>query len=492
MTANGLSFADERLFIGGKGQASRSGRVYPVIDPATEKQVGVAADGDPDDMEDAIDAARTAADQSDWARDPALRAQVLRQLADELGKVTEEFLPTFVKETGAPVGIAPPMLDVAILNYFAQMAESYRYEQELPPVDVNGVQHRRAVWREPYGVVGVITPWNSPFKLNLHKLGCVLASGNTAVLKPAPDTPWSGAIIGRIAAEATDMPPGVLNVITSSANEVGDVLTGDPQVDGITFTGSTAVGRHIAARAGQTVKKVTLELGGKSANIVLDGVDVAALAQEAGRRVCWRAGQGCAYITRLIVPRQRSDEIAAAVADVMSGLPNGGPFETDSTIGPLINERQLTRVLGYIQSGIDEGATLVTGGGREPRMERGYFVQPTLFTNVTRGMRINREEIFGPVMCVLAYDTIDEAVDLANDTIYGLSASVTGPDEGEAASVARRLRSGTVAVNGGAWYGPDAPFGGYKQSGLGRENGPWGFEEFLEIKAVAFGNSCAT
>ena len=482
-----LQHAETQLFVGGEARPAQDGATYPVVDPATEEQIGIAADGGPSDMEAAIHAARTAFDDTEWATDPGLRAHVLRQLGDGLAKVADEFRPTFVRETGIPLGLTPALLDGAIgtLGYWADMAESFDYEQELPIANIMGTSHRRYIWREPVGVVGVITPWNSPFQLSLMKLGPVLAAGNTTVLKPAPDTPWSGAIIGKIAAEATDMPAGVLNVVTSAGNEIGDVLTGHEDVDGITFTGSTVVGRHVAARAAQTIKRVTLELGGKSANIVLDGADVTALAQEAAGRVCWRAGQGCALITRLIVPRHRQAEIADALASVMQSFPNGGPFEEHSFIGPLINQRQYERVLDYIKSGIDEGATLVTGGGRQPDAAKGYFVQPTLFTDVERHMTINREEIFGPVLCVLPYDTVDEAIDLANDTIFGLSASVTGPDEAEAMMIARKLRSGTVAVNGGVWFGVDSPFGGYKQSGVGRENGPWGFEEFLECKVVA-------
>lgn len=485
--SNSLDHTAAEIFVGGEARSATDSGTYPVIDPAKEEQVGVAAHGQPADMEAAIAAARAAFDTTDWATSPVLRARVLRELGDGLAKIADDFRPTFVRETGIPVGLTPQLLDAAIgsLSYWADMAESFEYEIDLPTIEIMGAAHRRHVWREPYGVVGVITPWNSPFQLSLMKLGPVLAAGNTAVLKPAPDTPWSGTIIGRVAAEMTDMPAGVLNVVTSADNEIGDVLTGHERVDGITFTGSTAVGRHVASRAAQTIKKVTLELGGKSANIVLDGADVGPLAQQAAGRVCWRAGQGCALITRLVVPRHLQEEVAEAIAAVMETFPNGGPFEPESFIGPLINQRQYDRVLAYIRSGIDEGARLVTGGGRQPEMEAGYFVQPTLFTDVERHMTINREEIFGPVLCVLPYDSIEEAIDLANDTMYGLSASVTGPDEARALEIARHLRSGTVAVNGGVWFGVDAPFGGYKQSGVGRENGPWGFEEFLETKVVA-------
>jgi aldehyde dehydrogenase (NAD+) len=484
---NDLDHAESQMLVGGELRAARSGATYDNEDPATESIIGVTADAAGDDMEDAIVAARRAFDGSDWSRDGKLRGHAIRQLAAGLEQVAGDFRGTFVRETGAPIALTSALIDVAIgaLQFWAEMAESFPYEQDLAPLDVDGVVHRRQVWREAYGVVGVITPWNSPFQLNLMKLGPVLAAGNTVVLKPAPDTPWSGTIIGRVAAEHTDLPAGVLNVVTSSGNVIGDVLTAHPLVDGITFTGSTAVGRRVAARAADTVKKVALELGGKSANIVLDGADIETVARAAGGGVCWHAGQGCAVITRLVVPRSCLAEMTEAVAAVMQAIPNGGPFEPESIIGPLINRRQLNRVLGYIESGREQGATLVTGGRRAPGHSTGYFVEPTLFTNVKREMTINREEIFGPVLSILPYDSVDEAIDLANDTMYGLSAAVTGPSESEALDVARRLRSGTCAVNGGVWFGVDTPFGGYKQSGIGRENGTWGFEEFLETKVVA-------
>ncbi|MFE9327508.1 aldehyde dehydrogenase family protein [Nocardia sp. NPDC052278] len=478
--------AEPVLYIGGEARLAESGGTYPVIDPSTGEVIGSAADGQPADMERAIGAARTAFDTSVWSRDPELRRRVLLALADGLEKVKEEFRPTFLQETGIPLGAHGNFYDVTDrIRYWADFATSYSYEQEMPSLNRGGVEHQRLVLREPYGVVGVITPWNSPFQLNLMKIAPLLAAGNAIVLKPAIDTPWSGTIIGRVAASIPDLPPGIVNVVTSGANEVGDVLTGHPAVDGITFTGSTAVGRHIGARAAQTMKKVTLELGGKSANILLDDIDVAATADAAARWVSLHAGQGCMLITRLIVPRKLQGQVVDAVADVMRSLPDLDVDDPAAFIGPLINQRQHERVLGYVQSGIDQGATLVTGGRVPPGRTRGYFVEPTLFTDTTPDMKIVREEIFGPVLVVQSYDTLDEAVELANGTEYGLSSSVTGGPPEVALALARRLQAGSCAINGGAWFGLDTPFGGYKQSGTGYENGVWGFEEFLQLKAVA-------
>jgi len=479
--------AEPVLYVAGELGPAQAGGTYPVIDPSTGQVIGSAADGQPADMERAIQAARTAFDTTAWARDPALRRRVLLALADGLEKVKEEFRPTFMKETGIPRGLHPHFYDVAITNlaYWADMATSYEYERELPPVTLGNVEHRRYVWYEPYGVIGVITPWNSPFQLSLMKIAPLLAAGNVVVLKPAIDTPWSCTILGQVAASIPELPAGVLNIVTSSANEVGDVLTGHPRVDGITFTGSTAVGRHIGARAGAALKKVTLELGGKSANVLLDDVDVAATARAAAYAVCMRAGQGCLLITRLVVPRHRQAEIVDAVAAAMRSFPDLDVTDPNSFIGPLINQRQHERVLGYIQSGIDEGATLVTGGGVPAGRTQGYFVEPTLFSDVTTDMTIAKEEIFGPVLAVQPYDTLDEAVAIANSTEYGLSSAVTGGPAEVALDVAHRLQAGSCAVNGGAWFGVDTPFGGYKQSGLGRENGIWGFEEYLQVKTIA-------
>jgi aldehyde dehydrogenase (NAD+) len=307
------------------------------------------------------------------------------------------------------------------------------------------------------------------------------------VLKPAPDTPWSATVVGRIIAEQTDIPAGVVNVVASSDHLVGEVLTSDPRVDMITFTGSTATGRRIMSSASATVKKMFLELGGKSANIVLDDVeDPGGAIAVSAIGVCTHSGQGCAIATRLLVPRSRYDEWLETADQMMSSVTYGDPWDAANLQGPLISARQRERVLGYIEKGRAEGARVVRGGGVPAHLPKGYFVEPTLFADVSPTATIAQEEIFGPVLCVIPYEDDDDAVRIANGTIYGLSAVVTGGSLEHANSVARRLRAGTVMVNGGFWNSPDVPFGGYRQSGVGRENGRQGFEEYLETKALAF------
>jgi aldehyde dehydrogenase (NAD+) len=343
---------------------------------------------------------------------------------------------------------------------------------------------RRVVLHEAAGVVSAITPWNYPLYLNLAKLGPALAAGCAVVLKPAPDTPWSATALGKLIAEETEIPPGVVNVVTSSDHLVGEVLTGDPMVDMVTFTGSTATGRRIMANAAPTVKKLFLELGGKSAHIVLDDANVAAVASSAGF-VCIHGGQGCAITTRMLLPRSRYEEGVEAAKAAFEGVTVGDPTDPSIICGPLISDRQRQRVLGYIEKGKAEGARVVTGGGVPADLPKGYFVEPTLFADVENGMTIAQEEIFGPVLVLIPFDDDDDAVRIANESMYGLSGSVSSASEERAMSVARRIRTGTVSVNGGIWFGADAPFGGYRQSGVGRENGIEGFEEYLEVKTVA-------
>ncbi|HMC71200.1 MAG TPA: aldehyde dehydrogenase family protein, partial [Mycobacteriales bacterium] len=306
----------------------------------------------------------------------------------------------------------------------------------------------------------------------------------TVVLKPAPDTPFSALLMGQLVAEQTDIPPGVFNVVTSSDHSVGAQLSSDPRVDMVTFTGSTATGRKVMHAAADTIKKVFLELGGKSASIYLDDADFSGLAM-AWAGACTHAGQGCAMQTRLLLPRSRYDEGVELVAEGFKTVTYGDPTDPNNFMGPLISAKQRDRVLGYMQKGQDEGARLVLGGGRPAHLDKGYYVEPTLFADVDNSMTIAQEEIFGPVLVLIPFDDDDDAVRIANDSHYGLSGGVTAGTEERALSVARRIRTGTIGVNGGIWYGADSPFGGYKASGIGRQNGLEGFEQYLETKTYA-------
>ncbi|MHB8439711.1 MAG: aldehyde dehydrogenase family protein, partial [Acidimicrobiales bacterium] len=410
----------------------------------------------------------------------------MEQLHQALEVHKEELRAVVVAEAGSPIALTYAIqVDMPIEDvlYYAELAERYRYDQEMGERVVFGQSTRRIVMREATGVVGAITPWNFPLFLNMAKLNPALAAGNAVVLKPAPDTPWSATVLGRIIAEETDIPPGIVNVVASSDHLVGEVLTTDPRVDMITFTGSTATGRRIMAKASDTVKKVFLELGGKSANIVLDDVeDLGAACAGGGMAVCVHAGQGCAITTRLLLPRSRYEQGVELAAATMDAMTFGDPWDASNLMGPLVSAKQRDRVMGYIDKGKAE-ARLVRGGSAPDRP--GYFVEPTLFADVDPKATIAQEEIFGPVLAVTAYDTEDEAVRIANDSIYGLSGAVTSSNVEHALAVARRIRTGTMGINGGVYLAPDVPFGGYRQSGLGREHGTEGFEEYLETKTVA-------
>jgi aldehyde dehydrogenase (NAD+) len=347
-----------------------------------------------------------------------------------------------------------------------------------------GIASRRTVHREPVGVVAAITPWNVPTQINLAKVAPALAAGCTVVLKPAPDTPWLACELGRLVAEETDIPPGVFNVVTPRSNEVASVLATDPRVDMVSFTGSTATGRAIMAAAAPTLKKVFLELGGKSAAIALDDADVASVAGAAAFAACIHAGQGCAITTRLVVPRDRYDEAVQVAAATMESIGAKDPADPNAICGPVISQVQRDRVESYLRLAEEEGGTFATGG--HVIDQDGYWVEPTVVAGLDNTSRLAQEEIFGPVLVVIAHDGDDDAVRIANESDYGLSGSVDSGDLERAKAVARRIRTGTLAVNGGVWFSPDAPFGGYKQSGIGREMGVAGFEEYLETKTVAF------
>jgi aldehyde dehydrogenase (NAD+) len=481
--------AEPRLLIDGALVEAAGGGSFPNVDPTTEQVLGHTSDGTPADMGRAIAAARRAFDETSWATDGKFRRRCLEQLQGALEAHKEELRAITVGEVGSPLALTyANQVDMPIddLGFWPELAEGYEYEHWLAVRPVFGQPQRRLVVHEPVGVVGAITPWNFPLNLNLAKLGTALAAGNTVVLKPAPDTPWSATAIGRIVVEETDIPAGVVNVVASSDHLVGEVLTTDPRVDLITFTGSTVTGRRIMAAASATVKKVFLELGGKSANIVLDdATDLGSAIGLSAIGVCTHAGQGCAITTRLLLPRSRYEECLEVAADMMRGVTYGDPWDAANLQGPLISAKQRDRVLSYIVRGTEEGARLVLGGGVPPHLPTGYFVEPTLFADVDPGAVIAQEEIFGPVLCVIPYEDDDDAVRIANDSIYGLSGAVSGASEERALAVARRVRTGTLMVNGGFWNAPDVPFGGYRQSGLGRENGLEGFAEYLETKAMA-------
>jgi aldehyde dehydrogenase (NAD+) len=477
-----------QLLVDGKLGGAADGASYAVLDPATGREIGQAPDAGAADVDAAIAAARRAFDETDWSTDVALRVRCLRQLHQALLDEADAFRALTTAEVGMPgFMMVAAGFDVPVegLRWVADLAESYEFETDLGLAEPMGIPTRRAVRREPVGVVAAITPWNVPTQINLAKVGPALAAGCTVVLKPAPDTPWVACELGRLAAERTDLPPGVLNVVTPRSNDVAAVLASDPRVDMVSFTGSTATGRAIMAAAAPTLKKVFLELGGKSAAIVLDDADVAASAAATAFAACIHAGQGCALTTRLVVPRARYDEAVASAAATMESIGVSEPADPAAICGPVISAVQRDRVAAYLRLAEEEGGRFATGGHV---LERdGYWVEPTVVAGLDNSSRLAQEEIFGPVLVVIAHDGDDDAVRIANDSVYGLSGSVDSADPERARTVARRIRTGTLAVNGGVWFSPDAPFGGYKQSGLGREMGVAGFEEYLETKTIAEG-----
>ncbi|WP_207946682.1 aldehyde dehydrogenase [Actinomadura sp. 7K507] len=481
---------DRLLLLDGRLTPSTGGGAFETIDPATEDVLGTAADGTPDDMDRAIGAARRAFDETSWSTDVRFRVRCLRQLREAMQRRSDELREITIREVGAPRFLTfAAQLDAPVddLGWFAGLAESYEWERDLGRAEPMGMPSHRRVRREAVGVVGAITPWNFPHQINLAKLGPALAAGNTVVLKPAPDTPWCAAVLGEIIAEETDIPAGVVNVVTSSDHGLGAQLVQDPRVDLVTFTGSTETGRNVMASAAPTLKRVFLELGGKSAFMVLDDADLKAACSYAAFSGIAHAGQGCAITTRILVPRARYDEAAEITARTLAKLGAGDPGDDRTICGPVISAKQRERVEGYLDLAVKEGGSFACGGGRPAGRDKGFWIEPTLVTGLTNESRAAREEIFGPVLVMLPHDGDDDAVRIANDSPYGLSAAVHGGDAERARAVAGRLRTGTVSVNGGVWYSADVPFGGYKQSGIGREMGVAGFEEYLETKSIAEG-----
>jgi aldehyde dehydrogenase (NAD+) len=483
---------EHRLLIDGKLVDSESGGTFDNVNPATEEVLGHTADGTRADMERAVAAARRAFDHTDWSRNGDLRETCLRQLQSALEAEREELRSELIAEVGCPLlSTYGPQLDVPLgeaLTWPADMIAEFPWKRSLPDKDAFGMgtPAAREVWKEPVGVVGVIAPWNFPLEIILKNIGPILAMGNTMVLKPAPDTPWNATRIGRIIAEHTDIPPGVVNIVPSSDHLVGEVLSTSPLVDMVAFTGSTATGRRVMQAAAETVKPTFLELGGKSVYLVLEDDGDMRATVGGSAFVMMHAGQGCAMPTRLLVPHSRYDEAVEIVKVAMEKNKYGDPTDASVLQGPQVSKRQQERVLGYIEKGKQEGARLVTGGGIPKHLDKGFFVEPTVFADVDNHMTIAQEEIFGPVLSVIGFADDDEAVRIANDSIYGLSGVVFANDLDRAKNVASRIRTGTLGINGGLWYGADAPFGGYKQSGIGRQCGIEGLEIFTETKTVGW------
>ncbi|OHV43731.1 aldehyde dehydrogenase family protein [Pseudofrankia sp. BMG5.37] len=466
--------------------------VFANINPATEQPIGEVADASKADMHRAIDAARRAFDDTDWSTNHSFRQRCLLQLQAALEAEKEQLREELILEAGCPRLVTHgPQLDAPLadaLTYPAKLIDSYPWETDLGEAysDLTRQVCRRMVWREPVGVVGAIVPWNFPFEIAIHKLGQALATGNTIVLKPAPDTPYTATRLGRLIAEHTDIPAGVVNVVTASDHLVGEELTLSPKVDLISFTGSTAVGKRIMEKGAATMKRLFLELGGKSATIVLEDADLAA-ACLIGIAPCMHAGQGCAIPTRMLLPRSRYAEGVELLRGMYEGVVPGDPQDPGTLCGPVISAKQRERVRGYIRRGINEGAKLLVGAADGPAVpDRGFYVRPTLFVDVDNTMTIAQEEIFGPVLAVIPYEDERDAVRIANDSVYGLAGNVMSGSLEHSLVVARQLRAGFIGVNGGAPYGADVPFGGYKASGVGRQNGHAGFDQYLEIKSVAY------
>lgn len=476
----------DKLFVGGEWVDSTGSERIDVISPSTGEVIAHIPAATTADIDKAVAAARTAFEGPWRWTTPAERGAALARLADEIEKRIPELANTFAHEIGAPlvVGTGFHALSVAMLRQFATMHETMSF------VDVRDEDGARVhIVREPVGVVGAIIPWNGPVAAATWKLGPALASGCTVVLKPAPEGPLTTFILAECV-EAAGIPAGVINIVPGS-REVGEHLVTHPGVDKIAFTGSTAAGKRIASLCGERIARVTLELGGKSAAIIAEDIDPADVIPTLVPAGIGHTGQVCAAITRFLVPRARQAEYAKAIAAALESITVGDPFDPATVLGPLAMERQRDRVEEYIAIGLQEGATVAVGGGRPAGLGDGFYFEPTLFTDVTNDMRIAREEIFGPVIALIAYDGIDDAIAIANDSPYGLAGAVYSNDEAITTRVAREVRTGQMYINN-AGLCVTQPFGGFKESGIGREGGPEGIAGYLETKMINFGQEAAS
>jgi aldehyde dehydrogenase (NAD+) len=481
---------DAKLYIDGRLRDAEGGKTFDVIGPWTGAPVGKAADASPADVEEAIAAARRAFDETDWSRNAELRLSLVRKLRDLFEANRERLSDLARHEAGAAMGaVSRAHVNMALEGWDDYLAVfgQIEWEKDYGPREGFGfVSYRKAVL-EPMGVIAAITPWNVPLYVNVGKVVAALLAGCTVILKPAPNTPGMGAIFGELAGQA-GFPPGVLNVVFGSDPALaGEMLVQDPRVDLVSFTGSTGVGKHIMEQGAKTMKRVFLELGGKSAKIVLDDAENFAM-EVATAMLVFHAGQGCAVQSRLLVPKSRYAEAVGILKHAYASFgDNWGVFDNPAHImGPVVSKRQQDRVMSYIQLGQDEGATLIAGGKARPDKGSGYFIEPTCFADVSNDMRIAQEEIFGPVLVVIPFEDDEDAIRIANDSDYGLGGGVASASLERAMKIARRIRTGTMSVNGGMSIAGDIPFGGYKASGIGREWGREGIEEYLETKLIAW------
>ncbi|MEM9131288.1 MAG: aldehyde dehydrogenase family protein [Actinomycetota bacterium] len=465
----------DKFYIGGEWVAPSTSDRLPVINPATEEPIASIALGGTADVDAAVAAARAAFDDFSTTSVEE-RVALLNKITELLAARSEDLAATISAEMGAPTMLAKAAQAPSGMAHFAVAAgvlADYEFEEQIGT---------SLLVKEPVGVVGMITPWNWPLNQIACKVAPALAAGCTMVLKPSEVAPLNAILFAEILHEA-GVPPGVFNLVNGDGPTVGAHLSSHPEVDMMSFTGSTRAGVEVARNAAPTVKRVAQELGGKSANIILDDANVAEAVARDAAGMCTNSGQSCNAATRMLVPNSQMDAAIAAAEQAMNAVSVGAPDADGTAIGPVVSEAQWHKIQGLIQAGIDEGATLVTGGtGRPEGLESGYYVKPTLFANVTNDMRIAQEEIFGPVLVLIGYEDDDDAVRIANDTVYGLAGYVSGSQD-RAVDVARRIRTGNMHVNG-ASVDMNAPFGGYKQSGNGREWGRHGFEEFLETKAI--------
>jgi aldehyde dehydrogenase (NAD+) len=472
----------DRLFIGGSWVAPEGTGTIDVVSPSTEEVIARVPDATEGDVDKAVAAARHAFDHGDWPRmAPADRAHILTKVADAITAEMEELAQLVSAEMGSPFSwaqLAQVFAPSMIFNYYAGLATTFAFDE----IRTGLVNPGMLVTKEPVGVVGAIAPWNVPLFLAAAKLAPSLAAGCTVVFKPAPETPLDAFRLAEIFSEA-GLPEGVLSVLPAG-REVSEHLVTHPGVDKISFTGSTLAGKKIGGLCGERLKRCTLELGGKSAAIILDDADLASAVPAIMPNAIMNNGQACIAQTRILAPRARYDEVVEAFVEQARALTVGDPLDPATEVGPLVADRQRQRVEGYIASGREEGATVALGGGR-PDIERGFYVEPTIFSNVDNKMKIAQEEIFGPVLVVIPYDSDQSAVDIANDSNYGLCGSVWTRDNERGLGVARQVRTGTYMLNNPIPVDFATPFGGFKDSGLGREFGPEGLQTFLEVKSIS-------